>query len=187
LPPPFAPTGDQSRDSTASMFDYQRNYMQELVHIYSNDGLAKRAQAMLTGCSVPVMANSFMAIDDFLYDNSDVTAGTMDGGTAYYASGIGEPLDHALPHPAERRHVQPEFTLLSQGEPLRTAAEASRIVTMCVAVNDHVHEVEPDIVSQKVARDFPIRPDKVHQCCHSNVGRCAREGSNPGRPLAAAN
>ncbi len=86
----FAPTGDQSRDSTASMFDYQRNYLQELVHLYATDPLAPRAQAMLGGCSVPVMANSFMAIDDFLYDNSDVTAGTLDGGTAYYAPGIGE-------------------------------------------------------------------------------------------------
>ena len=86
----FAPTGDQSRDSTASMFDYQRNYLQELVHIYNNDNIAKRAQALLAGCSVPVMANSFMAIDDFLYDNSDVPATSMDGGTAYYAPGIGE-------------------------------------------------------------------------------------------------
>jgi hypothetical protein len=86
----FAPTGDQSRDSTASMFDYQRNYMQELVHLYSSDVLAQRAQGLLAGCSVPVMANSFMAIDDFLYDNADVNVGSMAGGTAYYAPGIGE-------------------------------------------------------------------------------------------------
>ena len=86
----FAPTGDQSRDSTASMFDYQRNYLQELVHLFAKDSLAPRAMAMLSGCSVPSMSMSFMAIDDFLYDNADVSTGTMDGGTAYYAPGIGE-------------------------------------------------------------------------------------------------
>ena len=30
----FAPTGDQSRDSTASMFDYQRYYLEELIRLY---------------------------------------------------------------------------------------------------------------------------------------------------------
>jgi hypothetical protein len=86
----FAPTGDQSRDSTASLFDYQRNYLQELVRLYPNDHLSPRAQALLKDCSVPQMANSFMAADDFLYDNMDVSTGTLSGGTAYYAPGIGE-------------------------------------------------------------------------------------------------
>jgi hypothetical protein len=86
----FAPTGDQSRDSTASMFDYQRNYLQELVHLYPTDTLAPRAQALLANCSVPAMQNSFMAVDDFVYENPDVDVGSMTGGTAYYAPGIGE-------------------------------------------------------------------------------------------------
>jgi hypothetical protein len=86
----FAPTGDQSRDSTASLFDYQRSYLQTLVRLYPTDALAHRAQAMLAQCSVPTMANSFMAVDDFLYDNMDVAVGTMNGDTAYYAPGIGE-------------------------------------------------------------------------------------------------
>jgi hypothetical protein len=86
----FAPTGDQSRDSTASFFDYQRNYLQELVRLYPQDPLSPRAQALLANCSVPTMGNSFMAVDDFIYDNSDVATGTMAGGTAYYAPGIGE-------------------------------------------------------------------------------------------------
>jgi hypothetical protein len=86
----FAPTGDQSRDSTASLFDYQRNYLQELVRLYPNDPLAPRAQALLAKCSVPQMGNSFMAVDDFIYDNTDVATGTLTGGTAYYAPGIGE-------------------------------------------------------------------------------------------------
>jgi hypothetical protein len=86
----FEPTGDQSRDSTASMFDYQRNYLQELVRLYPTDALASRAQALLAHCSVPAMQNSFMAVDDFVYDNMDVATGALSGGTAYYAPGIGE-------------------------------------------------------------------------------------------------
>ena len=87
----FAPTGDQSRDSTASMFDYQRNYLQELVALYPKDKLAPRASALLAACSVPQMASGFMVVDDFMYANADVTATTLDGlGTAYHAAGIGE-------------------------------------------------------------------------------------------------
>ncbi|MGE5185159.1 MAG: hypothetical protein ACM31C_23985 [Acidobacteriota bacterium] len=86
----FAPTGDQSRDSTASMFDYQRNYLQELVHLFATDSLAPRVATLLADCSVPVMGSQFMAVDDFLYDNADVSVGSMAGGTAYYAPGIGE-------------------------------------------------------------------------------------------------
>ena len=87
----FAPTGDQSRDSTASMFDYQRNYLQELVALYPNDALSARAQALLASCSVPEMASSFMVVDDFLYENSAVTSQPLDDlGRTYYAPGIGE-------------------------------------------------------------------------------------------------
>ena len=87
----FAPTGDQSRDSTASLFDYHRSYLQDLITLYSSDPLAPRAQAMLAASSLPKMANEFMFVNDFLYANSNVQASTLDGmGTAYYASGIGE-------------------------------------------------------------------------------------------------
>ena len=87
----FAPTGDQSRDSTASMFDYQRNYLQELVTLYPTDSLAPPAQTLLANCSVPSMENSFMVVDDFLYENTNVTAMPMTSlGTAYHAAGIGE-------------------------------------------------------------------------------------------------
>jgi hypothetical protein len=87
----FAPTGDQSRDSTASLFDYHRSYLQDLVTLYSSDPLAPRAQAMLAASSLPKMQNEFMFVNDFLYANSNVQASTLDGmGTAYYAPGIGE-------------------------------------------------------------------------------------------------
>jgi hypothetical protein len=87
----FAPTGDQSRDSTASFFDYQRSYLQTLVALFPHDPLAPRAQALLANCSVPRMDNSFMAIDDFLYDRPDVAPSSLAGlDTTYYAPGIGE-------------------------------------------------------------------------------------------------
>ena len=87
----IAPTGDQSRDSTASFFDYHRNYLQELVALYPADPLAPRAQALLASCSVPEMGQQFMYGYDFLYDHAAVAASSLDGlGTAYYAPGIGE-------------------------------------------------------------------------------------------------
>lgn len=87
----IAPTGDQSRDSTASFFDYHRQYLQELVAMFPTDSLAPRAQALLAASSVPKMGQAFMAVDDFLYANSDVPATTLAGlNTTYYAPGIGE-------------------------------------------------------------------------------------------------
>ena len=87
----IAPTGDQSRDSTASFFDYHRQYLQELVSLYPADPLAARAQMLLSNASVPTMGYAFMAVDDFLYENTNVTATNMDGlDTTYYAPGIGE-------------------------------------------------------------------------------------------------
>ena len=86
-----APTGDLSRDSTAAFFDYHRNYLQELVQIFPNDALSARAKAMLDASSLPAMGQGFMYAYDFLYDNSNITATTLDGlGTSYYAPGIGE-------------------------------------------------------------------------------------------------
>jgi len=87
----FAPTGDQARDSTASMFDYQRYYLAELIRLYPTSETAGPAQTLLQNCSVPAMTESFMAVDDFLYENADVAASPMTAlNTAYFASGIGE-------------------------------------------------------------------------------------------------
>jgi hypothetical protein len=87
----IAPTGDQSRDSTAQFFDYHRSYLQDLISLYPTDPVAPRAQALLASSSLPQMMNEFMYASDFLYANRDVTATSLDGlGTAYYAPGIGE-------------------------------------------------------------------------------------------------
>lgn len=87
----IAPTGDQSRDSTAPFFDYQRNYLQELIQEFPTDALSKRAKTQLMASSLPAMSSSFMAAYDFLYDDSAVTAQPVAGlNPTYYASGIGE-------------------------------------------------------------------------------------------------
>jgi hypothetical protein len=87
----IAPTGDHSRDSSAAFFDYHREYVQELVHLFPDDAAAGAAQSFLAESSVPKMENRFMAVYDFLYANDKVTATPLDGlATAYHAPGIGQ-------------------------------------------------------------------------------------------------
>ncbi len=86
----FAPTGDQSRDSTASLFDYQRNYLAELIQLFPSDPMAAVGKTLLATSSVPTMGSSFMAGYEFLYDDSATTATPLAGNTTYYAKGIGE-------------------------------------------------------------------------------------------------
>ncbi len=86
-----APTGDHSRDSEALFFDYHRQYLQELVHLFPDDPLAPRAQALIAASSVPRMENQFMFAYDFLYASPQVPSSSLTGlGTAYHAPGIGE-------------------------------------------------------------------------------------------------
>ncbi len=85
-----APTGDHSRDSTAAMFDYHRNYLLELAHLFRDDALAPHALYLANNSSVPEMESQFMVPYDFFYENADVTAAPLDGlGLAHYAPGIG--------------------------------------------------------------------------------------------------
>ncbi|HEU0033422.1 MAG TPA: hypothetical protein VFQ53_22475 [Kofleriaceae bacterium] len=86
-----APTGDQSRDSTAAFFDYHRNYLQELIGLMPTDTVSGRAKTMLAQSSIKQMSSGFMVAYDFLYDRPDVTTRSLSGlNTAYYAKGIGE-------------------------------------------------------------------------------------------------
>jgi hypothetical protein len=86
-----APTGDHARDSTAALFDYHRNYLQELISLFPDDPVAPRAQTLLAMSSVPKMDNEFMMAFDLIYENKGVTPQPLEGlGTSYYAPGIGE-------------------------------------------------------------------------------------------------
>jgi len=87
----IAPTGDHSRDSEALFFDFHRNYLQELVHLYPDEPAAGAAQTLLAMSTVPEMDNRFMFVYDFLYANDKVASKPLDTlGTAYHAPGIGQ-------------------------------------------------------------------------------------------------
>ncbi|MDX2087641.1 MAG: hypothetical protein SFX73_07315 [Kofleriaceae bacterium] len=86
----FAPTGDQSRDSTAAMFDYQRAYLQELVALFPADPVSPRALTMLAMSSVPQMTQAFNYWGDFLYDSTAAPQPLAGLNTTRYASGIGQ-------------------------------------------------------------------------------------------------
>jgi hypothetical protein len=86
----FVPTGDQPRDKTAAFFDYQRNYLQELIDMYPNDVNAGRAKSLLAASTLPQMMRPETRVWDFLYDNDGVTEEPLaEMPTDYHASGIG--------------------------------------------------------------------------------------------------
>ena len=86
-----APTGDHARDATAALFDYHRDYLEELMRLFPADPMAARAKSLLAESSVPKMSSGFMAVWDFLNDSTDITAAPLASmNTAYYAEGIGQ-------------------------------------------------------------------------------------------------
>jgi len=85
----FAPIGDQSRDSTASWFDYHRHYLQTLTYLFEDDPLSANATWLLERSSVPEMDTPFMYVYDFLYATGIDPAPLDQLSTAYYAPGTG--------------------------------------------------------------------------------------------------
>jgi len=86
----IAPTGDQSRDSTASFFDYHRHYVQSLITLFPSDPLAPKAKAMLAASSLPEMSQQFMQVFDFVNANSIQASAEDTLGTAFYGPGTGQ-------------------------------------------------------------------------------------------------
>ena len=64
----LAPIGDHSRDSTAALFDYHRDYLQVLSSLYPNDETSAAARGFLPESSVPKMSLGFMYESDFIWD-----------------------------------------------------------------------------------------------------------------------
>jgi hypothetical protein len=84
------PTGDHSRDSTASLFDYHRDYLQKLVALYPNERISGVARSLLAQSSVKVMSQQFMQYSDYIYDMSAVQPVPLEAlSTAYWGSGTG--------------------------------------------------------------------------------------------------
>ncbi|NOT53739.1 MAG: hypothetical protein HOP18_03960 [Deltaproteobacteria bacterium] len=87
----LTPTGDHARDSTAALFDYHREYLQELMRLFRGTGVDGVAKSLLAQSSVPTMQNSFMFYSDYLYDHAGSTARPLTAlETAYWGSGTGQ-------------------------------------------------------------------------------------------------
>jgi hypothetical protein len=86
-----APVGDHARDSTASLFDYHRNYLGALAYLFRDDALASRVKWVTANSSVPTMGQHFMAVYDFLYAQPELAEESPDALSRYYhAPGIGQ-------------------------------------------------------------------------------------------------
>jgi hypothetical protein len=87
----ISPTGDHSRDSTAALFDYHRQYLEVLSRLYPSDVMAGVSKSLLAQSSVPRMANAFEYWVDYLYDQSDIAAQPLSRlPTAHWGSGTGQ-------------------------------------------------------------------------------------------------
>ncbi len=86
----LAPIGDHARDSTASLFDYHRDYLLVLGALYPEADTTRAARTLLAQSSVPEMSQGFMSFSDFLYDPAGLpTAPLASLYPAYYAAGTG--------------------------------------------------------------------------------------------------
>ena len=87
----FAPIGDQSRDATASLFDYHRHYIQQLTYLFQDDPVVPAAKWLLSQSTVPEMDQPFMYVFDFLYETPALAEQPPGGaGRAYFAPGTGQ-------------------------------------------------------------------------------------------------
>lgn len=85
----IAPIGDQSRDSTAALFDYHRHLALELIALYPAAPESAALAALLAQSSVPQMASGFMLAQDVVFAPPTATA-VISLPLARYAAGIGE-------------------------------------------------------------------------------------------------
>ncbi len=87
----ISPTGDHSRDSTALLFDYHREYLAILSQLYPTDVMSGVSKTLLAQSSVPRMGYGFEFWVDFLYDQGNLTAQPLSRlATARWSSGTGQ-------------------------------------------------------------------------------------------------
>lgn len=87
----LAPTGDHARDSTAAFFDYHRQYLETLSHLYPGDPMAGLSKTLLAQSSVPKMENGFQFWADYVYDQSGFGGRPLDQiYPAHWGSGTGQ-------------------------------------------------------------------------------------------------
>ncbi len=87
----LAPTGDHARDSTASLYDYHRHYLLELMARYPSDAAAGPSKTLLASSSVPEMISPFNFVHELLNSAPELVGMPLATlGRSHYASGIGQ-------------------------------------------------------------------------------------------------
>ncbi len=87
----LSPTGDHARDSSASLFDYHREYLLALMTLFPDERLSGVAKSLLEASSVPQMKNSFMYFADYLYEQPQLKSRPLEElGTVYWGPGTGQ-------------------------------------------------------------------------------------------------
>jgi hypothetical protein len=86
----LAAIGDQSRDSSVSLFDYHREYLLALGALYPQERMSGAAKSVLDASSLPQIANGFELFADYLYAVQGLPAVRQrDLSTAYWGEGTG--------------------------------------------------------------------------------------------------
>jgi hypothetical protein len=81
--------GDQARESTGSLFDFQRDYLQILAFTFPQATWAPMAQWLLAHCSVPQMDQDYDMIQDLLYQQQSAPQAPLSGLYPVYYSTTG--------------------------------------------------------------------------------------------------
>jgi len=86
----IAPYGDHARDSKAAIYDSHRAYMLVLSELYPKSLEAKAAKYLMQEAGLSKMGKYYTAINDYLYSNDQISAGSLDSlPTHYYAETVG--------------------------------------------------------------------------------------------------
>jgi hypothetical protein len=83
-------TGDQGRESTGVLFDYHREYVQTILHLFPQSQFAPMGQYYLNHSSVPQMDQDYDYALDVLYHHKNAPETPLAGlYPAYYSKGAG--------------------------------------------------------------------------------------------------
>lgn len=87
----LAPTGDHTRDRTAELFDYHREYLLGLITLFPEERVSAVAKAALDLSTVPRMRQPYDYVFDFLYAPPRLPAATLSElSSTYWAPGTGQ-------------------------------------------------------------------------------------------------
>lgn len=87
----LAAIGDQARESSASLFDYHREYLLSLTSLFPQERLSGAAKTVLDASTLPAMQNGFELFADYLFSPANLPAVRVaDLSPSYWGSGTGQ-------------------------------------------------------------------------------------------------